>query len=47
MGIFICNTNMPDAFKDHVTEAPEKIQFATGGGLEGESSFIIGGNPSK
>ena len=25
--------SMPDCFKEHVTEAPEKVQFATGGGI--------------
>ena len=30
----------PDVFKDHVTEAPEKSQFATGGGVRPSAKAV-------
>ena len=32
--------SMPDCFKEHVTDAPEKVQFATGGGIRPSASAL-------
>ena len=36
----ISHKGMPDVFKDYITEAPEKVQFATGGGIRPSAKAV-------